>query len=223
MTSGARAINSAAYLGTLPWSAAKRYSIRTLFPSRHPSSCSSCRNAATRCCTSGSSAGRFTSTPTRRIPPAGCCPPAASGHAAAAPPTSVMNSRRLMSNMGLPPPLRCTDAAGHDNQQAPAAPQSVCRTYSLAQNEAGSAGPPLRSRASKAPPRLPDRLTSAMGDLGEAVGPAAGFSNLRSLRHSSAALADPLRPSQLPRPSRRAARVRSGPPERPGNSLETSR
>ena len=95
MTSGASAINSAAYLGTLPWSAAKRYSIRTLCPSRHPSSCSSCRNAATRCCTSGSSAGRFTSTPMRRIRSA-CCARAASGHAAAAPPSSVMNSRRFV-------------------------------------------------------------------------------------------------------------------------------
>jgi hypothetical protein len=34
---------------------------------------------------------------------AGCCACAASGHAAPAPPSSVMNSRRLMSNMGLPP------------------------------------------------------------------------------------------------------------------------
>ena len=32
-----------------------------------------------------------------------CCARAASGHAAAAPPSSVMNSRRLMPNMGLPP------------------------------------------------------------------------------------------------------------------------
>ena len=34
---------------------------------------------------------------------AGCCARAASGHATAAPPMSVMKSRRLMSNMGLPP------------------------------------------------------------------------------------------------------------------------
>jgi len=33
---------------------------------------------------------------------ADCCARAASGHAAA-PPSSVMNSRRLMSDMGLPP------------------------------------------------------------------------------------------------------------------------
>jgi hypothetical protein len=32
-----------------------------------------------------------------------CCARAASGHAAAAPPSSVMNSRRLMSDKGLPP------------------------------------------------------------------------------------------------------------------------
>jgi hypothetical protein len=35
---------------------------------------------------------------------AGCCARAASGHATAAPPRSVMNSRRFMSNMALPPP-----------------------------------------------------------------------------------------------------------------------
>jgi hypothetical protein len=65
-----------------------------------------------------------------------------------------------------------------------------------------------------------------MGDLGEAVGPAAGFSNLRSLRHSSAALADPLRPSQHPAlvQARRARWERPEPPrERPGNPLENSR
>ena len=32
-----------------------------------------------------------------------CCAPAASGHAAATPPSSVINSRRLMPDMGLPP------------------------------------------------------------------------------------------------------------------------
>src|SRR5262245_31253781 len=37
-------------------------------------------------------------------PLAGCCARAASGHATAAPPSSVMNSRRLLSNMGLPAP-----------------------------------------------------------------------------------------------------------------------
>jgi hypothetical protein len=39
------------------------------------------------------------STPMRRKR----CARAASGHVAAAPPSSVMNSRRLMPNMGLPP------------------------------------------------------------------------------------------------------------------------
>jgi hypothetical protein len=32
-----------------------------------------------------------------------CCARPAGGHAAAAPPSSVMNSRRLMWDMGLPP------------------------------------------------------------------------------------------------------------------------
>ena len=40
----------------------------------------------------------------------------ASGHAAAAPPSSVMNSRRLRSNMGT------------------SSPQSVCREFSLPQS-----------------------------------------------------------------------------------------
>jgi hypothetical protein len=35
---------------------------------------------------------------------AGFCPRAASGQAAAAPPSSVMNARRLLSNMELPAP-----------------------------------------------------------------------------------------------------------------------
>jgi hypothetical protein len=35
----------------------------------------------------------------------GCCARAASGHAAAAPPRSVMKSRRLISDIGLPPAL----------------------------------------------------------------------------------------------------------------------
>jgi hypothetical protein len=41
---------------------------------------------------------------------AGCCARAASGHTAAAPPRSVTNSRRLMSDMGVLPPL-CANKA----------------------------------------------------------------------------------------------------------------
>src|SRR5437870_2550213 len=40
--------------------------------------------------------------PTRGVL-AGCCARAASGNATAAPPSSVRNSLRLMSDMGLPP------------------------------------------------------------------------------------------------------------------------
>jgi hypothetical protein len=36
----------------------------------------------------------------------GCCARAASGHAAAATPSSVMNSRRFMPDIGLPPAWR---------------------------------------------------------------------------------------------------------------------
>jgi hypothetical protein len=46
---------------------------------------------------------RHVNTPMRRIR-SPCCARAASGQAVAAPPTSVMNSRRFMSNMGLPAP-----------------------------------------------------------------------------------------------------------------------
>jgi hypothetical protein len=65
--------------------------------------------------------------PTRRTRSA-CCPRAASGQAAAAPPTSVMNSRRRMSNMGLLPVRRAPRI-----QPTTAAPQSVCRKFSLPQ------------------------------------------------------------------------------------------
>jgi hypothetical protein len=42
---------------------------------------------------------------------ADCCARAASGHAAAVPPSSVMNSRRLMSDMGACSPALAN--AGH--------------------------------------------------------------------------------------------------------------
>jgi hypothetical protein len=94
MAFGASATNSAASLrmrSALP--APQRKSIRTLRPTAHPNSCSPCRNAALRTCACGSSAGKFTSTPMRRIR-SPCCARAASGHAAA-PPRSVMNTRRV--------------------------------------------------------------------------------------------------------------------------------
>src|SRR5262249_50052689 len=61
-------------------------------------------------------ASKFATEPaadTQASPPgiAPCCPRAASGHAAAAPPSSLMNWRRLMSNMGLPSLLPPDDAA----------------------------------------------------------------------------------------------------------------
>src|SRR5262249_43947592 len=54
-----------------------------------------------RICASGSSAAKAMSTPMRRMRSA-CCARAASGHAAAAP-SSVMNPRRLMSGIRIPP------------------------------------------------------------------------------------------------------------------------
>jgi hypothetical protein len=52
---------------------------------------------------------------------AGCCARAASGHAAAAPPSSVMNWRRLISDMGLPPSLLRN--TGHDTSKRPPRPR----------------------------------------------------------------------------------------------------
>jgi hypothetical protein len=102
MTSGARAANSAADLrisSGLP--AVQRVSMRTLRPSVQPNPRSPCKNAVRRTCPSASSAASGISTPIRRAPSL-CCARAASGHAAA-PPMSVMNWRRLMSNMAFPP------------------------------------------------------------------------------------------------------------------------
>jgi len=54
---------------------------------------------------------------------ADCCARAASGHAAAAPHSSVMNSRRLMPDIGLPPRF---GAAGLPRAQAAAGrPESL--------------------------------------------------------------------------------------------------
>src|SRR5262249_51372370 len=67
-------------------------------------SCSLCCKAVTRRCPSGSSLEKRVSTPIRCVWSA-CCPRAASGHAAATPPSSVMNARRLMLDIELPPAL----------------------------------------------------------------------------------------------------------------------
>src|SRR5262249_10066077 len=73
-----------------------------------PAQCLQALKAARRACHSASSAGRVLSTPIRRIR-SGCCSPAADGPAAPAPPSSVMNSRRRLSNIGapsqVPPPI----------------------------------------------------------------------------------------------------------------------
>src|SRR5262249_52775826 len=81
---------------------AQRYSILTLRPSFQPSSCNCCTKEATRWPSAAGVAppkypvvGSF----------GGCCARAASGQPAAAPPSSVMNARRLISNMArFPPP-----------------------------------------------------------------------------------------------------------------------
>src|SRR5262245_29965348 len=103
---------------------------RAVRPSTHPNACNASRNAVTRSCASGSLSAMEISTAMRRIAPP-CCARAASGHAAA-PPRSVMNSRRLKSNMGIPPAIwpcfTLLDRFGHhggvvmDNEPPPVAP-----------------------------------------------------------------------------------------------------
>jgi hypothetical protein len=56
-----------------------------------------------------------------------CCARAASGHAAA-PPSIVMNVRRVMPSIGLPPSAK----RRHGGRYRPAAERSDCRTISLA-------------------------------------------------------------------------------------------
>src|SRR4051794_15840175 len=46
---------------------------------------------------------------------ADCCARPTSGHAAAAPPSSVTNSRRLTSGIGLPPPGVAGQSTAHSN------------------------------------------------------------------------------------------------------------
>src|SRR6516225_6534179 len=103
--SGPMASSSAAWSrNTLP-SPAQRYSIERLRPLTHPGFRRPFSNAATRDCASGSLATSPISTPMRRIC-SDCCARAATGHATAPPPSSVMNSRRLTSDIGFLPPWR---------------------------------------------------------------------------------------------------------------------
>ena len=83
---------------------AQRYSIVTVRPSIQPSSRSRCTKAATQSLAAERVVGP--KNPMVGSFPA-CCARAASGHAAAAPPSSVMNSRRPMPDMGLPPSADC--------------------------------------------------------------------------------------------------------------------
>jgi hypothetical protein len=95
MTSGASAINSAAYLRMTSASPPpQRVSIRTLRPSVQPNCCSACMNAPIWASKSASFATWLIRTPMRRTR-SGCCASTATGHVAAAPPTSAMNSRRF--------------------------------------------------------------------------------------------------------------------------------
>src|SRR5262245_13823513 len=77
---------------------ANRDSILMLRPSMYPKSRNPFRSAARLRAAVASERGDMT--PTSGV--AGCCDCEASGHAAAAPPINVMNSRRLVPDIGLP-------------------------------------------------------------------------------------------------------------------------
>ncbi len=123
--SGAMASSSAAWSRNTFPSPAQRYSIKRLRPLTHPRSRRPLSKATTRDCASGSPATRPINTPIRRI----CfvCARAASGHTTAAPPSSVINSRRLMSDMGACSPALCQRRTpeGHG------AGRSACRALSV--------------------------------------------------------------------------------------------
>jgi hypothetical protein len=91
---------------------AQRYSIATVRPSTQPSCCSRCTNAAVHGLQP--EAELEPRKPMVGSLPA-CCARATTGHAAAAPPSSVMNSRRLMWDMGACSPVLC---AGHQKAMA---------------------------------------------------------------------------------------------------------
>jgi hypothetical protein len=95
ITSGVSRTSSCAKPGSrLRFPPPERTSTVRFCPSTYPRSCSPCLNTRKK----------KSLLPTTRIPMRGsACARAASGHAAAAPPSSDMNSRRFMSNNGLPP------------------------------------------------------------------------------------------------------------------------
>src|SRR5262245_13928535 len=100
ITATCRRTRSAASAGSRSnWFSAQRYTIATFSPSTYPVSFRPWRNARNR--SVNASGDLLSRNPITGI--AGCCPRAGSGHAAAAPPSRVMNSRRFMPNMGLPP------------------------------------------------------------------------------------------------------------------------
>ena len=91
-------------------------------------------------------------------------------------------------------------------------------------NEAGSAGgPPLRSRASRAPQGYQIASRQPWEIWGKAVGPAAGLTNPEKPAVPIRPLPSPCELSQYPRASRRAARVRSGLGSALGIPRKTSR
>ena len=97
----------------------QRVSIRMFCPTIQPNWCSPDTNAAMRACPWGSSAASGMSTPMRRIR-SDCCARAVSGHVAPTPTSSVMNSRRRLSNIGTASRARATTLSACTG--APASP-----------------------------------------------------------------------------------------------------
>src|SRR5262249_19490792 len=148
------------------WSSAQRYSIVTFRPSTKPSLLRPWRNAAAM--------GAYPldvwplRTPTTGI--AACCARAAratcgSETVAPAPPRSVMNSRRLMSNMG-PPPYRVGATKNHRGRRPlslpPAGLQVLGLDLKIVLDRSGPPPPPLLATIA---PALPGGEMTALRDL----------------------------------------------------------
>jgi len=127
MTSTFRRRNSAAIsAGPSLRPAAQRYSMTMVRPSIQPSACSRCTKAATH-----SFAAEAVIAPRNPITGiVGCCARASSGHAAA-PPSTVMNSRRLKSSIGLPSAWRRRSVYRRLNLNAPQQRSRSCNAYSI--------------------------------------------------------------------------------------------
>src|SRR5262245_2912980 len=133
-----RCSSSAASAGNRASSfSAERNSIATFWPSTKPASRRPARNAATKCAIGAS--GVLRRNPMTGI--GGGCPRAASGHAAAAPPSTVMNSRRLTSDIAA-----CSPTCQRRTPEGHGAVWLVCHALSVSRRGRQVLGHAARAR-----------------------------------------------------------------------------